>query len=80
MAAGQQTRFRNSWRTWVAVGAGIGVFAHRARLEHAAPSPGSRSLVDREPEAGRQPVGGVEGDRLAEAGVAEFFGQFFNAA
>jgi hypothetical protein len=22
MAAGQQTRFRNSWRTWAAVGAG----------------------------------------------------------
>jgi len=58
----------------------IGLFAHRARLEHAAPSPGSRSLVDREPEAGRQPVGAVEGDRLAELGVAEFFGQLFNAA
>jgi hypothetical protein len=58
----------------------IGVFAHRARLEHAAPSPGLTSLVDREHEAGRQPVGVVEGDRLAEAGVAEFFGQFFNAA
>jgi hypothetical protein len=54
--------------------------AHPALLEHAASSRGPRWLLDREHEAGYQPVGVVEGDRLAEVGIAEFFGQLFDAA